>query len=128
VVCGRPRMTFVIACGGRAVPHARATRLPIVAVIMASRGCGPLKALLEPLFAALDALLATVGGDIGQRNLTTTRNCLPASLGWMRHDRLVASGVLGGDVARCLECVPEEVSMLTPVRAPCSDCTPAPPW
>jgi hypothetical protein len=119
-VRGRPRLTLVATRDGRGVPHTRAARLPIVAIVVASLGRDPLKALLAPLFVALDALLAVVGGDIRRCSLADAQDCLLASLGWMRHDRLVASGMLGGDVARCLECVPEEVAMLTLVRAPCA--------
>jgi hypothetical protein len=35
----------------------------------------------------------------------------------MRHVRLIANGALGGDATWCLECVPEEVTMLALVRA-----------
>jgi hypothetical protein len=111
---------FVDVCGVRAMPHAGATSLPVIAIIMDGRGRGPLKALLAPLFEALDSLLVVVGGDVRWCSLTAARDHLLASLGWTRHDRLIASGVLGADVARCLECVPEEVAMLTLVQAPCA--------
>jgi hypothetical protein len=119
MIRGKPRLTFVTTCGGQAAPHARAARLPVIAIIMVSRGCGPLKVLLAPLFVALDALLAVVGGDIRRRSLIAARYHLPSSLGWKRHDRLIASGVLGGDVGWRIECVPEEVAMLALVQAPC---------
>jgi hypothetical protein len=35
----------------------------------------------------------------------------------MRHVLLIANGALGGDATWCLECVPEEVTMLALVRA-----------
>jgi hypothetical protein len=35
----------------------------------------------------------------------------------MRHVRLIANGALGGDATWCLECVPEEVTMLALVWA-----------
>jgi hypothetical protein len=59
---------------------------------MANHGHGPLKVLLAPLFATLHTLPADVGGDIRRRSLATARGRLPASLGWARHDRLIASG------------------------------------
>jgi hypothetical protein len=36
----------------------------------------------------------------------------------MKHDRLLVGGVLGGDAARFLECVPEKVNMLVLERVP----------
>jgi hypothetical protein len=63
------------------------------------RGCGPLTALLAPLFAAFDALLGAVGGDVGRCLHVTT---------W---GHLTAGGVLSGDAARLLRRVPEEVAM-----------------
>jgi hypothetical protein len=105
VVHGWPHLMLVVACDGRGEPHARTAH-------------HPLKALLVPLFATLDALPAAMGGHVGCLSLTAARGHLPASLGWTRHDCLVASGVLGSDVVRCLKCVPEEVVMLTLVQAP----------
>jgi hypothetical protein len=56
VVCGRPRLTIVVTCGDRGAPHVRATHIPVLSIVVASRCHGPLKALLAPLFATLDAL------------------------------------------------------------------------
>jgi hypothetical protein len=120
VVLGRPRLMLVTTYGGRDVPHAGSARLPIIAITVVGSGHVPLNALLAPLFATLDALPATVGGNVRRRSLTATRGCLPASLGWARHDRLKAIGMLGGDAARGLECVPEKVTILALVRAPCT--------
>jgi hypothetical protein len=50
VVHRRPRLMLVIVRGGRSAPHARATRLAIVAL---GHGRGLLKALLAPLFPPL---------------------------------------------------------------------------
>jgi hypothetical protein len=69
VVCRRPHLTLVAACGGLDVPNAGATHLPVVAIIMV--GCGPLKALLAPLSATLDALIAAVDGGVRRCSLTT---------------------------------------------------------
>jgi predicted flavoprotein YhiN len=66
VVCRQPSLTLVVACGGRGVPQVGATHFAIIAV---NCGCGPLKAVLVPLFAAFDALLGAMGGDV--------RRCLP---------------------------------------------------
>jgi hypothetical protein len=118
VVCGWSRLTLVAVCGGRDVPHARATCLPIIAVIVVSRGHGPSKALLAPLFATLDALRAAVDGDVRRRSLIAARVRLSSSPGWVKHDRLIASGVLGGAATCCLECVHAKVAMLTLERAP----------
>jgi hypothetical protein len=83
-------------------------------------GRGPLKALLAPLFVTINTLFAAVGGEVGRHSLDAARDHLPASLGWTRHDSLIASGVPGGNVAWHLECVPKEVPMLTRVQASCA--------
>jgi hypothetical protein len=74
-------------------------------------GHGPLRALLAPLFAALDALLRAMYGDVGWHLLAATRGRLLSSLGLVKHYRFVADIVRGGDVTRLLKCVPEEVAM-----------------
>jgi hypothetical protein len=111
---------LVTVCGSRDAPHARATRVPGAAIIIVGCDCGPLKALFEPLFATLDALPTAVDGDIRWRSLTIARGHLPASLGWVKHDSVVASGILGGDAVWCHECVPIKVAMLTLERALCA--------
>jgi hypothetical protein len=82
-------------------------------------GRGPLMTLLTPLFATLDVLPTTVRGDVRWCSLTVARGHLHASLGRVRNDCLIASGVLGGDAALRLKCFPEKEAMLTLVRAPC---------
>jgi hypothetical protein len=52
-----------------------------------------------PLFATLDAVLSAVYGDVRRHLLATAGGHLPASLALAKHDRLVTSGLLGGDVA-----------------------------
>jgi hypothetical protein len=91
--------------------------LPIIAIIMV--GCDPLRALLVPLFATLDTLLSSMNNDIRRHLLVVARGHLPASLGWAKHDLLVAGGMWGGNTARLLECVPEKVARLALKRAPC---------
>jgi hypothetical protein len=59
-------------------------------------------------------------GDVEQCSLVATQGRLPASLGLAKHDQVIAGGVLGGDVVRCLECVPVKVAMLTLEQAPCA--------
>jgi hypothetical protein len=120
VVCGWPRLMLVTVCGSQVVPHAGATRLPVIVVIVVSCGRGPLKALHAPLFATLDALSTAMDGNVRRRSLAAARGHLPASLSWVKHDRLVASPVLGGDAVRHLECVPAKVAMLAPERALCA--------
>jgi hypothetical protein len=95
---GQPRLTFVTTCGGRAVPHTRAARLPVVSIVVASHSRVPLKVLLAPLFVTPDTLLAAMGGDVGWCYLAAAQDCLPTPLDWTRHDRLIANGMLGGDV------------------------------
>jgi hypothetical protein len=82
-----------------------------MAVIMAGRGCSPLKVLLAPLVATFDAYLGVVCGDIKRCLLVTARYLLPASLCRAKHGRLIDYGVLGGDTTHVLKCVPEEVAM-----------------
>jgi hypothetical protein len=76
--------------------------------------------LLAPFFDALGTLPTAVGGDVRWCSLTAIWGHLPASLGWVRRDHLIASGVLGGEAARHLECVLEEVIMLAMVWASCA--------
>jgi hypothetical protein len=45
---------------------------------------------------------------------------LPTSLGGAKHDCLIVCGVLGGDIARLLKRVPEEVAMSALPRALCA--------
>jgi hypothetical protein len=118
VVHRRPCLTLVVMCGGRDTPHARAARLPIVVVIVF--GHGPLRVMLALLFAALDALLSAVDGDIGWHLLAAAWGRLPTSLGWIKHDYLIAGGVLGGDATRLLKYVPEKVAMLTLEQVSCA--------
>jgi hypothetical protein len=92
-----------LASGATRWSHAGATHLAIVALIMAGRGCSPLKALFVPLFAAFDALLGALGGDIRQCLLVAARGHLPASRCGAKRDRLIAGGALGGDAAQLLE-------------------------
>jgi hypothetical protein len=70
VVHWRPCLTLVAAYNGRDAPHAGAAHLLVIVV---GHGCGPLKMLLVPLFAALDALHATVDGDIGLCSFIATQ-------------------------------------------------------
>jgi hypothetical protein len=82
-------------------------------VVAIGRGRGPLKALLVPLFAAFGTFLSAVGGDVGWRLPVAARGRLPASLGRVKCDHLIASGALGGNAAWLLERVPKEVAMYT---------------
>jgi hypothetical protein len=55
VVRGRPHLLLVAACGGRDAPHAGATHLPVVVIVVVDCGHDPLRALLALLFATLPA-------------------------------------------------------------------------
>jgi hypothetical protein len=57
--------TLVTTRVGRYTSHTRAAHLLVIDIIAVSHSCGPLKALLAPLFATFDALLGAVGDDIG---------------------------------------------------------------
>jgi hypothetical protein len=52
-----------------------------------------------------------VAGNVRRRLPVVARGCLLTSLGRAKHDRLVAGGALGGNAARLLKGVPEEVIM-----------------
>jgi hypothetical protein len=108
VVRTRPHPTLVIRCGGQGAPHTRVSRL---AVIVIGHGRGPVKVLLAPLSAAIDALLGVMGGDVRWCLHVAAQGRLPASLGRAKHDRVVAGSALGGDAAQLLKHVPEEVAM-----------------
>jgi hypothetical protein len=94
VVHRRPHWMLVVAHSSRDTPHAGATCLPVVVVITAGHGHSPLKALFAPLVAAFDTLLCRV-----------------------KHGRLVASGVLGGNATWLLKRAPEKVIMSALPRA-----------
>jgi hypothetical protein len=111
VVCRRPLLTLVAVLDGRDTPHVGATCLTVVAVVVVGHGHVPLRALLAPLLAALEALLGAVDGDVGQHILAIAWGRLPASLGMTKFSRLVAGGVLGGDTAQLLNGVPENVDV-----------------
>jgi hypothetical protein len=119
VVYGRPHWTPITTSGGRYVSHTGAAHHPVVAIVTAGRGCGPLKMLLLPLVAAFDALLGAVGGDIGWCLPVAALGGLPASLCWAKHDRLIGGGALGANVVWLLECAPEEVAMFALSQALC---------
>jgi hypothetical protein len=114
VVCRRPRLTLVAMRGGGDTSCARVAHLTVITTIVVSHGHGPLRALLVPLLAALDALLSTVYGDLRRRLLIVVRGHLPGSLRMVKHNCLIASGVLGGDVSQLLKCVPKKVPMIAP--------------
>jgi hypothetical protein len=63
VVHGQPQWTLVTVSGGRDASHAGATCLPVMVVITAGHGRGPLKGLLAPLVATFDTLLGIVSGS-----------------------------------------------------------------
>jgi hypothetical protein len=85
---------LVAVHSGRDMPHAGATYLPIIAIIVVSRCGGPLKALLVPL---LGALLGIIDGDVGRRLHAVAWGRIPASLGRPKFGCLIAGGVLGAD-------------------------------
>jgi hypothetical protein len=63
VVCGRPRLTLVIACDSRCVHHDGVACLLIDVTIIVRCGCGLLAVLFAPLLASLGALLSILDGD-----------------------------------------------------------------
>jgi hypothetical protein len=77
---------------------------------------GPLKVLLAPPLAVLDALLSAVDGNVGRCPLAAAWGRLPASLGRMKFDRHVAAGVLGGDTVQLISGVPKKCHCVRRVR------------
>jgi hypothetical protein len=118
VVCRWPCLTLVAVHGSQDAPYVGAPHLSIIAAVVVSRS--PLRALLVPLFAILDALLSAVYDDVRWHLLAAAQGHLPASLGLAKHDQLVVGGVLDGDAVRLLKCVFEKVIVLDPERAPCT--------
>jgi hypothetical protein len=106
-----PHRALVTTCGGQDASHAGAASFPVMAIVTASHGCGPLRALHALLVATLDALLGAVSGDIGWHLIITTRGHLPACLCGAEHDCLIASGVLGGNAVWLLEHAYEDVAL-----------------
>jgi hypothetical protein len=117
VICRWPYRVLVTVHGGRDASHIGASHLQVAAVITAGRGRGPLRALLAPLIAPLDALQGTVSSDIRHLLLVTARGHLPTCRCGVEHDHLVAGVLLGGDVARLLERAYKEVALSALPRA-----------
>jgi hypothetical protein len=99
VVSRWPCLTFVVVHGNCDAHHAGAARLSVVVVVIVGRGRSPLRMLLVPLLANLDALPGALDGDVERCLLVTTWGHIPASWRKMKFSCLVAGGVLGGDVA-----------------------------
>jgi hypothetical protein len=89
-VIRRLHRTLAAARVGRGVSRIGAGHLPIVVVI--ADGRGPLKVLHASLVTAFDDLLCVVSSDIEQCLLVAPRGRLPASLCWVKHDRLITGG------------------------------------
>jgi hypothetical protein len=77
---GWPHRALITASGSQDASHTRATCVPVVVIIEAGRGRGPMKVLLVPLVAAFDAVLGIVSSDIERSLLVTARGGLPTSL------------------------------------------------
>jgi hypothetical protein len=71
------------------------------------------------LLATLGALLGVVDGSVRRCLLATTWGHLPASLGRMKFGRLIADGILGGDILQLLSGVPQNVTLFTLAQVPC---------
>jgi hypothetical protein len=105
----RPHLMLAATCYSRDVPHGGATYFLIIAAIIVGRDCNPLRMLLAPLLTTLGALLSIMDGDIGRRLLATAWGHLRATSARVKFDRLIASCVLGDDIAQLLSGVPESV-------------------
>jgi hypothetical protein len=78
----------------------------------------PLRTLLAPLLPTLGALLGAVDDDVARCLLATAWGCLPTSLCRMKFSRLIAGGILGGDVELLLGGVPENSTVCALARVP----------
>jgi hypothetical protein len=79
-----------------------------------------LNVLLAPVFAAISALLGAVSGDARRRLPITAWGHLPASLGRVKHDHLIAGGALVGDATWLLKRVSQEVALFSLSQALCA--------
>jgi hypothetical protein len=84
---------------------------PVAAVITAGRGHDPGRALPIPLLVAFYSLFGTLSGNVRRCIPIAAGGRLPARLYRAEHDRLVASGVSGGDAVWLLERAFEEVTL-----------------
>jgi hypothetical protein len=109
VVYRRSCLELVAVCGSCSVPHVEPACFLTIVALVASRGHSPLRTLLAPLLATFDALLGVMGGNVGQDLLAATWGHLPAVWGQTKFNRLIAGGVVGGDVAKLLSGVPKSV-------------------
>jgi hypothetical protein len=109
VVCRRPHLTLVAMRSSHNTPHIRVDCLLVIAVIMVGRGHGP-----------LGALPGAVDDDDGQHLLTAAWGRLPASLGRKKFNRLIADGILGGNIALLLGGVPENIDVCALAWVPCA--------
>jgi hypothetical protein len=89
----RPRLTLVAVHGSRDVPHVGAACLPVAAIIEVFHGRAPLRMLLAPLLDALGAIFGAVDGSVRRRLLAVAWGHVPASLGGMKRDCLIAGGI-----------------------------------
>jgi hypothetical protein len=79
MIARRLCLTVVVVRGSRDAPHARAIRLPIVAIVIVGHGHSPLRTLIVPPLATRDALPGASNGDIRQHLPAAAWGHLPAS-------------------------------------------------
>jgi hypothetical protein len=111
VVCRRSYQVPIAASGGRDASHAGTACFLVAAIIVAGRGHDPWRTLPVLLVVAFDACLGAMSNDVEWCLPVTAQGHLPTRLYGVGHDRLVAGGVLGGDVMWLLERSSEEVAM-----------------
>jgi hypothetical protein len=109
VVCRWPYQAHVATRDAQDAPHARTAHFPAATIITTGHGHGPCSVLPAPHVVTFDSLLGAMSGDV--------KRCLPAHLYGVEHDRLIASGVSGGDAMCLLECAYKEVALSTLSRA-----------
>jgi hypothetical protein len=98
VVCWRSRLALDSVPGDHDALLVGHIHFFVIVVTVAGRGCNPLRMPLSPLLAALGVLLCAFDGDGGLHRLAIARDRFPAAWDRERLDRILVSGILGGDV------------------------------
>jgi hypothetical protein len=117
VVGRRLCLMLVTVDGSRDAPHVGAAHLLVVTVVIVGRS--PLRTLLAPPLAAVDALPRTLDGDVRRYLPAVAWGHLPTSWKKTESGCLTTGGILGGDAAYLLGGLLENVTVLALAWVPC---------